>query len=122
MAKFEAGYTGTFKQPTSAQDSTVKYTSNKYYDLATVYDNYYENTVPNETLMKYPIFKDNLHSYCEISVGDAFGLASKLNVDGNPYGFSENSNTHMMKNSEWGAVAYLTQSRYGRNGTEVAIN
>ena len=28
----------------------------------------------------------------------------------------------MMKNSEWGAVAYLTQSSYGRSGTEVTIN
>ena len=27
-----------------------------------------------------------------------------------------------MKNSEWGAVAYLTHSKYGRNGTEVSIN
>ena len=31
-------------------------------------------------------------------------------------------NSHMMKNSEWGAVAYLTESKYGRNGTEVTIN
>ena len=28
----------------------------------------------------------------------------------------------MLKNSEWGAVAYLTESKYGRNGTEVSIN
>ena len=28
----------------------------------------------------------------------------------------------MMKNSEWGAVAYLTQSSFGRNGTEITIN
>ena len=28
----------------------------------------------------------------------------------------------MLKNSEWGAVAYLTESQYGRNGTEVTIN
>ena len=27
-----------------------------------------------------------------------------------------------MKNSEWGAVVYLTESKYGRNGTEVTIN
>ena len=30
--------------------------------------------------------------------------------------------SHMMKNSEWGAVAYLTQSKYGRNGKEIDIN
>ena len=28
----------------------------------------------------------------------------------------------MMKNTEWGAVAYLTESKYGRNGTEVTIS
>jgi hypothetical protein len=28
----------------------------------------------------------------------------------------------MMKNSEWGAVAFLTQSKYGRNGHEININ
>ena len=32
------------------------------------------------------------------------------------------ANSHLMKNSEWGAVAYLTQSRYGRNNHEISIN
>ena len=36
--------------------------------------------------------------------------------------YNINLNSHMMKNSEWGAVAYLTESKYGRNGTEVMIN
>ncbi len=31
-------------------------------------------------------------------------------------------NSHMVKNSEWGAVAYLTHSKYGRNGHEISIN
>ena len=30
--------------------------------------------------------------------------------------------SHMMKNSEWGAVAYLTHSKYGKNGNEIAQN
>lgn len=33
-----------------------------------------------------------------------------------------NYDAHMMKNIEWGAVAYLTQSQYGRNGTEISVN
>ena len=49
-------------------------------------------------------------------------MAQSLNEENNPYGFSKNCNTHMMKNSEWGAAAYLTQSNYGRNGTEIVIN
>ena len=28
----------------------------------------------------------------------------------------------MLKNSEWGAVAYLTESKYGRNGTEIGFS
>lgn len=27
-----------------------------------------------------------------------------------------------MKNSEWGAVAYLSDSKFGRNGTQISIN
>ena len=30
--------------------------------------------------------------------------------------------SHMTKNSEWGAVAYLAHSQYGRNGSEIDIN
>ena len=45
---------------------------------------------------------------------------------GNMYTVSKNYSTelksHMLKNSEWGAVAYLTESTYGRNGTEIAQN
>lgn len=36
--------------------------------------------------------------------------------------YDTNLKSHMLKNSEWGAVAYLTESKYGRNGTEVTIN
>ena len=36
--------------------------------------------------------------------------------------YNTNLNSHMLKNSEWGAVAYLTESKYGRNGEEVAQN
>ena len=32
---------------------------------------------------------------------------------------AKTSGSHMMKNSEWGAVAYLTESKYGRNQTVV---
>ena len=32
------------------------------------------------------------------------------------------SKSHLMKNSEWGAIAYLTQSKYGRNENEIGIN
>ena len=36
--------------------------------------------------------------------------------------YSAELESHMLKNSEWGAVAYLTESKYGRNGTEIGFN
>ena len=56
----------------------------------------------------------NATSLRNIKVSTMFSRAqtlSKTNID-----------AHMLKNTEWGAVAYLTQSKYGRNGTEVSVN
>ena len=36
-----------------------------------------------------------------------------MNSSSNEYGFSTNIDIHMIKNSEWGAVAYLSHSKYG---------
>ena len=44
------------------------------------------------------------------------------NMYTNARAYSKSLNSHMLKNSEWGAVAYLTESKYGRNGEEVIIN
>ena len=41
------------------------------------------------------------------------------NMHTNAKSYAENLNSHMLKNSEWGAVAYLTHSQYGRNGGKV---
>ena len=48
-----------------------------------------------------------------------FATAQKLG--GTTYGVSSSSDSHMMKNSEWGAVAYLSHSKYGAN-REIYIN
>ena len=40
----------------------------------------------------------------------------------NARSYAENLNSHMLKNSEWGAVAYFTHSQYGRNGNEIGMN
>ena len=44
------------------------------------------------------------------------------NMYTNARAYATNLNSHMLKNSEWGAVAYLTESKYGRNGTEIGQN
>ena len=36
--------------------------------------------------------------------------------------YAESMNSHMLKNSEWGAVAYLTYSSYGRNGHDISAS
>ena len=38
------------------------------------------------------------------------------------FNYDRDKESHLMKNSEWGTVAYLTHSQYGRNGNEIYIN
>ena len=62
--------------------------------------------------------KPNVTSWRNIAIGDAFK---------NSQNYMSKLQSHLMKNTEWGAVAYLTQSIYGRcdkNKTcsEVTIN
>ena len=44
-----------------------------------------------------------------------------MNDSDNIYGFATTDDTHMMKNMEWGSVAYLSHSKYGIN-KEININ
>ena len=58
--------------------------------------------------------------------GFAQSNSTTFNWDGSLTGDTNNIDTHMMKNMEWGAVAYLSHSKYGRctNGIceEITIN
>ena len=65
-----------------------------------------------------PMIKPNITSWRSINVSNAFNASLKMNDEGNRYGFSSNADTHMMKNSEWAVVAYLSQSKYGKLGNE----
>ncbi|NLL44209.1 MAG: hypothetical protein GX247_00890 [Mollicutes bacterium] len=47
--------------------------------------------------------------------------ASRAMENKETYGFGKDGDIHMMKDSEWGAVAYLSHSKYGK-GDEVWIN
>ncbi len=57
--------------------------------------------------------KEWILSWRWITVGKAYD---------NSYNYDRSKESHLMKNSEWGAVAYLTHSQYGRNGTEITMN
>ena len=51
------------------------------------------------------------------NVSSFFYVARSMQVSySNVYGFSSNGDLHMVKNDEWGAVAYLSQSKYGKYG------
>ena len=74
----------------------------------------------NSTLI--PQIKGNITSWRKIRISNMFDLCIKMNDSGNPYGLTENTDPHMMKNSEWGAVAYLSQNATYGKGNEVTIN
>ncbi len=63
-----------------------------------------------------PTIKPNLSSLRSQNVSTQFATAQQFSASGNSYGISTSADAHMMKNSEWGAVAYLSQSKYGKYG------
>ena len=60
--------------------------------------------------------KPNVRSLRSTSVSNFFTAIQNINTT-----YSLNGNSHMMKNMEWGAVAYLSHSKYGMT-EEVYIN
>ena len=58
------------------------------------------------------IIKPNVYSWRNITVGNMFK---------NGYDYQRNLDSHMMKNTEWGSVAYLQHSAYGSQAS-VRIN
>ena len=74
------------------------------------------------------IIKPNVKSLRNNNVSNFFFASRSMEQTGNSFGFVKDEvDTHMSKNNEWGAVAYLTQSIYGRctdstTCTEIGIN
>ena len=67
----------------------------------------------NEVIM----IKAGVTSWRNLSVSNAFDSSLKMN-NNSIYGLSNDDNKvdpHLTKNSEWGAVTYLTKSIYGKN-------
>ena len=128
MSKFEAGYAekkGEVEEK-EAKDSPVVYTavpsdgntSSETYENK----NFYGEMKKNQTKIKYPTFKANRPSFNLISIGDAYNLCRNLTASKNPYGFMSNVDSHMIKNSEWGAVVYLSWSKYGNDCGKINFN
>ena len=66
-----------------------------------------------------PTVKPNVASLRSQSTLEQFSTSQKFSSD--TYGISSTSDSHMMKNSEWGAAAYLSHSKYGIN-SEIRLN
>jgi hypothetical protein len=101
VAKFEAGYAGGNNTATVKKSGVGSY--------------------------NYPVFRAQTYSINYISINNAYSLSKALTTstetNKNIYGLkSTSTDSHLMKNSEWGAVAYLAQSQYGLNGTDIALN
>ena len=63
------------------------------------------------------VSKPNNYSWNYINISNCFD--NSLNYSNKQ---NTGANSHLMKNSEWGAIAYLTHSQYGRNGHEIGMN
>ena len=70
--------------------------------------------------------KPNLSSLRSQTISTFETNIMSMKNNSNQYGLSTNADTHMIKNIEWGAVAYLSYSKYGTctDGTckEIGIN
>ena len=72
-------------------------------------NNWFNNDSPN-----YPVtILPNAETWRHLGVGNAFRACRKMK-DNADYKLPTNADTHLMKNTEWGAVSYLAASNYGQ--------
>ena len=143
VAKFEAGY-ASGNNTATVKASNVKYSQASSYVQATesttgeettlvarnwlegIYGKYEKDEyswLNGEVSIKYPTFQGTTYAMNYININDAYNMARALTDSGNIYGLNgASTNSHLMKNSEWGACAYLSKSQYGINTAEITIN
>ena len=78
----------------------------------------------NKEKIKYPTFQGSSYSMNYISINDANNISRALTEPGNIYGLStSDTDSHLMKNSEWGACTYLAKdAKYGIGKEDIAVN
>ena len=116
VAKYPAGWQNGTNGATSIGTPER---SSKTYQTTSV-NNTYDGNISTGKQMSYPVFKANTYAYNYITVGDVYTLSQDIK-NASRYGLS-GVDSHLQKNSEWGAVAYLAHSEYGLNKTEVTQN
>ncbi|MDD3304332.1 MAG: hypothetical protein PHP54_05380 [Clostridia bacterium] len=80
-----------------------------------------DETLPSEGTSTKVKIQPNVTSWRNINVANIFDRCYEMR-NNESYGWTTTPDTHMMKNVEWGAVAYLTHSQYGRNRNEITMN
>ena len=133
VAKFDAGY-ASGNNTATVKASSVNYSKSKVWtyrtergtetdgseDARNWLDGIYGATT---TSIKYPTFQGVTYAMNYINHNDSFNIAKVLNENGNIYGLStSDSDSHLMKNSEWGACSYLSLSKYGLYNVDIKIN
>ena len=133
VAKFEAGY-ASGNNSAQVKESSVNYTQS----IASVYKkeagtendstqaarNLYDGVYGDEVKpIRYPTFQGLTYSLNYLSISDAYSISRVLTESKNIYGFNNKiTDSHLMKNSEWGAISYLGKSKYGINSENIYIN
>ena len=133
VAKFDAGY-ASGNNTATVKASSVNYSQTQVWtyrtergtnaddseDARNWLDGIYGST---KTSIKYPTFQGVTYAMNYINHNDSFNIAKVLNENGNIYGLSNSdSDSHLMKNSEWGACSYLSLSKYGLYNVDIKIN
>lgn len=59
------------------------------------------------------VSKPSMRSWNNVQTGNCYA---------NAYNYDRAKESHLVKNSEWGATVYLAHSQYGRNGYELDVN
>ncbi|MFR5190273.1 MAG: hypothetical protein ACLTEH_03360 [Clostridia bacterium] len=132
VAKFEAGY-ASGNNSAAVKASSVAYTqSTSWVSAVERGQNVSGNETAcnwldgiygsKETAIAYPTFQGTTYGMNYINVEDAYQIAKAMTENENIYGFTQEVDSHLMKNSEWGAMLYLTHSQYGIGQEKVALN
>ena len=56
--------------------------------------------------------------FMKANVSRCFFNVKSMQREGNPHGFTDEADVHMIKNSEWGAIVHLTYSKYSSRCTD----
>ena len=62
------------------------------------------------------LIKPNISSWTSIQLVNIYKSAREMSGTDNSFGLTYNEDPHLTKNMEWGAMAYLTYSSYGKGG------